>query len=118
MHGLPQGFDASRFDGRCLEAVSFAVNLIHFDFGPGHFITVIKHVRYQLDHGEDLREDVVPARCSELPSLVGRVVLRAEVRRPGDLVLHFEDGGQLIVEDDSEHFESYSLGTSDGEVFV
>lgn len=118
MYGLPTGFDSEVFLDCVLESVTFASNAIHLDFGVDHSITALKHLRYRVGPSADLRDDVLPVADSSLPSFVGRTVERTEVRLPGDLTLYFDGGGMLSVEDDSAHYESYSLKTPAGEVFV
>lgn len=118
MHGIPKEFDATIFVNRELESITFASNAIHLDLGAGHAITAQKHLRYRVHVGSDLRDDVLPVGASSLVALVGRRVERTEVRMPGDLILHFEDGGVIWFEDDSVHYESYSILTPHGEVFV
>ncbi|NMM17073.1 MAG: hypothetical protein HHJ14_08010 [Cellulomonas sp.] len=118
MYGLPEDFDPATFVGCEFETVTFASNAIHLTLGAEHSVTVTHHVRYRLEPGADLRDDVLPITGSSLPALIGRSVERAEVRRPGDLVLHFEGGGMLLVEDDDAHYESYSVRTPAGEIFV
>lgn len=118
MYGLPEDFDASTFVGCELETVTFASNTIHLVFGADHSVTITDHLRYRVEKGGDLRDDVLPVAESGLPALLGRSVERAEVRRPGDLLLHFKGGAMLSIEDHDEHYESYSLKTPTGEIFV
>ncbi len=118
MHGLPEDFDAGTFVGLELESVMFSPNTIHLAFAGHHSITVLGRLRYQLERVAHLRDDILPVADSGLPALLGRSVERAEVRRPGDLLLHFEGGGMLVVQDDDEHYESYSVKTPTGETFV
>lgn len=118
VYGLPEDFDASTFVGLELEAVTFTSNTIHIAFGGQHSVTTTGNLRYRLDRTADLRNDVLPAMESCLPALLGRSVVRVEVRRPGDLLLHLEGGGMLVVEDHDEHYESYTVKTPAGELFV
>lgn len=118
MYGLPAGFDSAVFIDCLLESVTFASNAIHLDFGADCSITALRHLRYRVGPSTDLRDDVLPVADSSLSALVGRTVERTEVRLPGDLTLYFEGGGMLSVDDDSAHYESYSLRTPAGEVFV
>ena len=118
VYGLPEDFDPATFVGCEFETLTFASNAIFLVFGEEHSVTVAHHVRYRLAHGAELRDDVLPVTDSGLPALLGRSVERAEVRRPGDLLLHFEGGGMLLVEDHDEHYESYSVKTPTGEIFV
>jgi len=118
MYGLPEDFDSGTFVGFELETLTFSSNTIHLAFAGQHSITVLGHLRYQLEPGADFRDDILPVTASGLPALLGRSVERAEVRRPGDLLLHFEGGGTLVVQDDDEHYESYSVETPTGEIFV
>lgn len=106
------------FTGRVLESVTFASNAIHLDFGSDCSITALNHLRYRVSLGAHNHDDVVPVTSSKLPSLVGLEVERTEVRLPGELALFFVGGGMLTVEDDSAHYESYSVRTVAGEVFV
>ena len=108
MHGLPQDFDATAFTGRVLESVTFAGNAIHLNFGADCSITVLNHVRYQVTSGADSDEDVLPVSTSNLPSLVGLQVERTKSRLLA-LALYFDGGGSAGGEDDSSHYESYSL---------
>ena len=91
---------------------------MHLALGADHSVAITHHVCYRLGLGTDLRDDVLPVRSSSLPALIGRSVERAEVRRLGDLVLHFEGGGMLLIEDDDAHYESYTVKTPAGEIFV
>jgi hypothetical protein len=118
MYGLPDDFDPATFVGCELETVTFASNAIHLALGVNHSVTATDYVRYRLGPGADLREDVLPVTDSSLPALIERSVERAEVRRPGALVLYFEGGGMILVEDADPHYESYSLKTPAGEIFV
>lgn len=118
MYGLPAGFHSDVFMHRVLESVSFASNAIHLGFGADHAVTVLKHMRYRVGPEDDFRDDVLPVVDSSLPALVGRSVERTEVRLPGDLILYLESGAMVVLEDDSMHYESYSLNTPDGEIFV
>jgi hypothetical protein len=118
VYGLPKDFDASFFVGGVLETVTFAINAIQLTFDTGTAVTVQKHVRYRLSANEPLRDDVLPTSNSGLMALVGRRIESTALRLPGDLILEFERGGTLLVEDDSEGYESYSINTPDGEVFV
>jgi hypothetical protein len=118
VYGLPKDFDASFFVGGVLETVTFAINAIHLTFDTGTAVTVQKHVRYRVSSNEPLRDDVLPTLESGLMALVGRRVESTALRLPGDLILEFERGGTLLVEDDSEGYESYSMNTPDGEIFV
>lgn len=118
MYGLPANFDSAVFVDRILESVTFATNAIHLDFGDHTSVTALSHLTYSVGQDLDLCRDVVPVMDSSLMTLVGQRVVGAEVRLPGDLILRFDGGGMLTAEDDSAHYESYSLSTPTGEVFV
>jgi hypothetical protein len=118
MYGLPDDFDPSAFVGCEFETLTFASNAILLAFGEDISVTIVHHLRYRLERETDIREDVLPVTESGLPALIGQSVERAEVRRPGDLLLHFYGGGLLLVQDHDEHYESYSVRTPAGEVFV
>jgi hypothetical protein len=118
MHGLPKDFDASVFVGATIETVTFTVNTIHLAFDTALAITAQRHLRYRISSAASLEDDEVPVTNSGLMAMVGRVVESAEIRGPGDLILGLEGGSLILVEDDSQHYESYTLTTPEGEVFV
>jgi len=118
VHGLPKDFDASVFVGGSLETVTFAANAIHLAFDNGNSVTAQMHLRYRGSSEAAYRDDVLPVSSSSLMSLVGQRVVTATTHSRGDLTLEFDAGGTLQVQDDSEHYESYTLKTPDGEIFV
>jgi hypothetical protein len=118
MHGLPVSFDAGTFVGCELELVTFASNAIFMKLGDEHSVTILDQVRYRISAGADLRNDVVPVVESGLPALLGRVIERAEMRPPGNIVFHFAGGGTVSIDDHDEHYESYTLTTPRGETVV
>jgi hypothetical protein len=118
VHGLPKDFDASVLVGGTLETVTFASNAIHLAFDNGNSVTAQMHLRYRGSPESTYRDDVLPVSDSSLMSLVGQRVVTATAHSRGDLTLELDAGGTLQVQDDSEHYESYTIKTPDREIFV
>ena len=119
MHGLPVGFDPKVFVGREIDSVTFVENAIHISLGADAGITAQCSVGYQLGNGEQMQVDVVPPTApSRLMGLVGRRVASASASSAGELVLSLTPEGLLRVADESDAYESYTLLTPSGEIYV
>lgn len=118
MHGLPATFDATVFVGSTLDSVTFAVNVIHLAFDSGLSISVNARVCYRAEVAQVTLVDELPVRESRLMLLIGKAVSGAACDTNGFLTLELEDGGLIQVTDELSNFESYSITTPDGEIFV
>lgn len=118
MYGLPDNFDSTTFVGCEFELLTFASNAILLVFAGGQSLSISRQLSYQVDKAADMRTDVLPVTESGLPALLGQSVERVEVQAPGDLLLYFESGAFLLIEDSDQHYESYAIRTPSGEIFV
>jgi hypothetical protein len=118
MHGLPEKFDGADFVGTTLEVISFASNIVIFDFGAEVSVSVVGGYSFSLNSTGEIFEEKVPVSRSGVITLIGRDVETVEIRRPGDFALVLGEGTRLTFRDDSEMYEAYSIKTKDGEIFV
>ena len=118
MYGLPSDFDPSVFVGHKLNLLSFTENTIHFAFDGDIAITTTSSFVHVHSLHEPGRKHVVPVESSRLMSLVGKTVSRSSAEPGGTLSLHFEDGEQLSLLDDSREYESYTVRVGDKEFIV
>jgi hypothetical protein len=119
VYGLPEDFDASGFQGRSVELVSFSANTIHIAFDGSYSVTIESTFEHSSgQQGDRPMHSVVPVKESRLMLLVGRSVVTATIERPGTLVLRFDDGQTLWCLDDSQEYESYRISCKDREIIV
>jgi hypothetical protein len=117
MYGLPVTFDTSVFVGRELDEVCFTTNTITFSF-KGVLITVMGSFIHRDKQRTTANKQRVPVSSSSLMSLAGKAVRLAEAREDGTLTLYFTNGNALILLDDSQEYESYTIRIGDEETIV
>lgn len=118
MYGLTTRIDLSMFTGREVEQISFSANTINIHLVGDIGITSETEVQYSIGEGAIPRVDGFPVRESGLMSFVGETIARAARTESGGLRLDFRGGGALWIEDDSTMFESFSIDTPDGHIYI
>lgn len=119
MYGLPEDFDASIFVERTLEQICFNENQIALHFGLDLSL-VIECAFIHEDPAQQPSNQVVdvPAASSNLMSLLGVRVTLAWGDKDGTLLVRFENGQSLKIEDNSPVYESYRIQQGDREIIV
>jgi hypothetical protein len=114
MYGIPSDFDPRVFVGRTLISVTFAENLIAFNFDDGVLVTAEGEVEYVVGAGEPAISEWPPIYYglpwrSGLAVLVGRAVVSCSVA--SGKVLHIFLSG-VANSDSATNPQSTSLSTS------
>ena len=118
MYGLPDDFDATIFVGCTLELISFTANTIHFAFDKQTSITVSGSYALKRGVHHGIERGTAPASSSQLMVLIEKQILSGQADKEGTLTLHFTDGFQLEIFDDSKDFESYSMTVGESTTYV
>jgi hypothetical protein len=118
MYGLTVAFNAAMFIGLEIESITYAENAIHLALSDGFAITSKTGIRYRGTGLGEPREDRLPVAESSLMGTVGAGVAAAARTASGGLVLTLRSGAFIEIEDDSDQYESYSITTPDGEIFI
>lgn len=114
MYGLPNDIDLSFFVGQTLNMVSFAVNMIHFNFDEGIGITVQSTFQHQQKFDVESNlvgtfQSVHKIQNSSLMRLAGNVVASASAGDDGTLSITFDNGDVLHCFDDDKGYECYNF---------
>jgi hypothetical protein len=118
MYGLTVAFDAAMFLGLEVESITYGENAIHVSLDRGFAVTSMTSIRYRYSGLDDIREDRLPVSESGLMRIVGTAVTGAVRTASGGLALTFVNGAVVEFEDDSDQYESFSITTPDGEIFI
>jgi hypothetical protein len=119
MHGLPMFFRPSVFEGLRVDGVGFFEFVINVWFDDDVTILIMGKFLHGVPGEESApQNEQPPVRTSRLMRIAGRTVARAEVVRPGTLILRFDDGQSLTLFDDDPYSESYNLFIRDRTVVV
>lgn len=117
MNGIPSDFDSSVFVGLQLISVTFAENLVSLAFDHAVMVTVLGSVSYRDAKTGEQRTDRPPVSRTSLVSLVGRHVLACTAKSQRELVLEL-DGGEIVLRDDSQRYESFIIRIDNEEIVV
>jgi hypothetical protein len=79
------------------------------NFDNGVSLTVMSSLAYMGSDGNIQQSENFREAAPAVLALLDRTVLSAEGTEAGTLTLHFDGGGMLIIYDDSEHYESYTI---------
>lgn len=118
MYGFDEDLDTSAFVGRTLSSVKFAENLIMLAFDEEVVVTVLGSVWYRLTADGPEEVDSPPVQASSLVLLIGGVVATCTRVSVRELLLQLDAGGSLRFYDDLPNYETYSIRTSNYEIFV
>jgi hypothetical protein len=118
MYGPTVTFDAAMFIGLEIDSITYAENAMHLSLSNGFAITSMTGIRYRGTELGKPREDRLPVSESSLMGSVGTAVAAAARTASGGLVLTLRNGAVIEFEDDSDQYESYSITTPDGEIFI
>jgi hypothetical protein len=125
MYGVPRDLNLSLFYGARLNQICLGPFDLQFNFSTGANITV--QSTWQLVDANDAVIDGSEGRVGDPPgnqsrakwrvrSLLGDIVDSGVVDPPRSFTLRFASGNRLIVFDDSEEYESFSI--QPGDIFV
>jgi len=118
VYGLPKNIDLTFFQGMELELISFGSAQIQFYFSGGIHIGFGGKLSH-LSRGEVVvwEEGSPLAIAGGVLSLIGSRVTRVEGLPDGTLTLGFSNQEVLVLYDDSDHYESYTIRHGD-DLFV
>ena len=110
MYSLPKDFDGGKWVGKTLELVCFAEHTICFHFEGDLSITPESCFSYQLSSMNAAPEPIkVPVAESNLMSLVGHKIRKAQDEGNGTLRIEFDNDEILRCFDPPEPYESYQI---------
>src|SRR6187401_1511004 len=119
MHGLPKGFDPTRFVGLEVELVSFAAYSFYLNFDRAAILTVHSSFVHQMPGDAEPEEaSGHPVIESKLMQLSGKTIVSAETDDESTLILTFSNAHRLYVFDDQPMYECYTMKFGDEEIFV
>jgi hypothetical protein len=112
MHGVPVDLDLSRFEGATLIQICIGEYQVQFHFHPQGSISI--EGKWEL---RDLAGALLDASLQtneerdayRLHVLLGKRVAGSFVNAPNSFSLRFESGATLMVFDESEEYESFSI---------
>jgi len=118
MYVLSKDFDVSMLVGKKLELICFSSNTINLSFEEDVSITILGSFIYRRDPNESKSVQKVPVSSSDLMCLTDQTVRYAEACEQGSLDLHFDNGQDLLLLDDSRDYESYIVRIGIKEIIV
>jgi hypothetical protein len=115
VHGVPADLDLTFLNGAELIQVCLGQYQLVFQFHPAHSISVegswdLLDSTGALIDGAKRSDDWRDRPPYHLHRLLGRRVTDAEVAAPEWFALRFESGESLRIFDDSDQYESFSIG--------
>jgi hypothetical protein len=113
MHGVPANLDLQPLNGACLEQLRLGQYQLQLWFSRDQCIYVEGGWRLCDSSGKMICESdlsLYAERGSRLHVLIGATVTSARVDPPVSFTLGFDNGLSLTVLDDSEQYESFSIG--------
>ncbi|MBY0247915.1 MAG: hypothetical protein K2Q17_09625 [Nitrospiraceae bacterium] len=114
MYGLPENIDLSFFLGKDLEQLAFSPGQIQFFFSEGihiGFSGEFSHSAHAKTSGWDESTPLINA--ASILSLVGAKVIDVHAVTDGTLTLRFSNSETIVLYDNSEHYESYTIRHGD-----
>ena len=118
MYGLPDKIDLSFFLGKDLEQISFGPAQIQFYFSDRIHIGIGGKLSHSAGGKTSVwGEGVPPMNAASVLSLIGASVIDVHGTSDGTLTLTFSNDESLVLFDDSDHYESYTIRHGD-DVFV
>ena len=114
MYGLQSNTDLSFFGGAVLSQICVGQNEIQFYFDQGAGVNAEGGVSVSGADGRDSGVLVNSVETGQVAlSLLGALVLAADVEEGGVLAVEFEGGRRLRVHDTNAHYESYQISFGD-----
>jgi hypothetical protein len=114
MYGLPDDLDLSFFVGTTLIQLGMGEHQIAFALHPDVGLSVESTMRLTNPEGETVTIDEdYRVTAGVLLPLISHDVQRATRTASGALRLEWSNGAALEIDDDSEHYESYTINHGD-----
>ena len=114
MHGVPIDLNLSSFEGSTLIELGVGEFQIQFRFHPEGTISVEGKWELRDPAGVMIdswaRESITNHNTLKLQSILGKVVQSYSVNAPSSFSLRFNTGHVLTILDDSDQYESFSVG--------
>jgi hypothetical protein len=114
MYGLSKDLDLSFFVGKTLHSITFASNIIHFDFGDG--VTVALESYYQHQQKQDVDHHRIGTaqaasgcQTSSLMRLLEHLVVSAQAVDEHTLTLTFDNEDSLSFIETPGPYECYEF---------
>lgn len=112
MHGIPSGYEAPFLRGVKLHQVCVGENEVILHFEMDTTLTVECPTRWRT--GEDRREHLDPSAAAvDFVGLVGANVQDVFVLSPTELELAFANATSVVLIDDSDSYESFTVRHGD-----
>ena len=119
MYGLPDDFALPSFSSACLLHVAIGQHQVQLSFDGKNRSVSIESRYAVIDPGCGREEFTsMPAGAAKLAALLGARLEYVSAARDGTLMLNFDTGTQVVIFDDSTHYESYQIRDGDRLIVV
>lgn len=109
MYGLHKDTDLSFLKGQELIQVAIGVFQVQFHFDRDAIISVEGEFQYSSESNSSHWHQGTPEAAAPVLRLLGSSVQKVGGREDGTLELTFSNGDRLVVKDNSEQYESYTI---------
>jgi hypothetical protein len=119
MYGVPSNLDLRRFCGATLTQLGIGEFQLQFHFTQPEFsISVEGDWQVNNPEGEIVDRSLPNAERESfrVHRLLGRTVVESSVNAPKSFALRFDNGWSLVVFDNSQEYQSFSI--QPGDIFV
>jgi len=116
MYGFPSQTVLSKFNGKCLIAITLSANTISFSFDDNMSITCEKEFKLCNTNREPI-DIYIPLENASISNLLQQSV--SNIIKDTDMLLYiqFSNGSKLILEDDDK-YESFHFKIGNKEIHV
>ncbi len=117
MYGLPKNLSLAFFHGRTLLQVCFGAHDLILNFDGDVSITVMSSVSCKAPDGTPQRHDDFRKVAPTVLAMLDLMIVSTQGDEAGALTLRFDNGGVLVIHDDSKEYESYTISNG-GQIIV
>lgn len=118
MYKLPKNINLEFFLKKTLLQICIGAHDLIFNFDGDVRITITSSVGFSDSNTNVQKEDNFCKIASTVATLVNQTIVSVEGDESGTLKLNFDNGGRIIIYDDSEQFESYIIINGDQIIVV
>jgi len=109
VYGLSKDTDLSFLSGQEVTQVAIGVFQVQFHFDKDAIISVEGEFQYFSENSSSHWHQGTPEAAAPALRLLGSSIQKVDGKEDGTLDLTFSNGDRLVVKDNSEQYESYTI---------